>query len=125
MVQGRTIEMASMFNDSGITPQPSYSDLESGTPPKKSMGIAVASVTDSEKPSQRPMLGRRKTTSENVLQNSGKTEKQGGYDGEEDLLTKIGNVLFKVHSASILTRYSLYILPVAALLAIPLVSRPD
>lgn len=120
MVQ--SIEMASMFNNgSGITPQPSYSDLENGTPPKKSMGYTVESVTDSEKPSQRPVLGRRKTTSENVLQNAGAHEKLGVYEGEEDTITKIGNALWKIHSASILTRYSLYILPVAALLAIPLV----
>ncbi|KXT04279.1 hypothetical protein AC578_7948 [Pseudocercospora eumusae] len=98
--------MASMFNNGpGITPQPSYSDLENGTPLKKSMGYTVESEDY-----------QRKCTAERWA-----NEKLGAYEGEEDTITKIGNALWKIHSASILTRYSLYILPVAALLAIPLV----
>lgn len=68
----------------------------------------------------RPMLGRRKTTSSlNVTDIVDKAEVLA-YDGEEDALTKVGNFIFKIHSASVITRYALYILPVAALLAIPL-----
>lgn len=63
--------------------------------------------------------------SEHLLHKAGKTgvQKLPGYGGEEDTLTKIRNALYKIHRTSILTRYSLYILPVASLLTIPLVSR--
>jgi len=86
-------------------------DIEMG---KKSPNITVTSL---DVP-QRPVLGRRKTSGavgETI------TDHKLGYEGEEDALTKVGNFLWKIHSASILTRYALYILPVAALLAIPLV----
>ncbi|KAK4508811.1 hypothetical protein PRZ48_002550 [Zasmidium cellare] len=67
----------------------------------------------------RPVLGRRKTSERHgATGNSSSTEKLA-YSGDEDALTKIGNFLYKIHSASILTRYALYILPVAALLAVP------
>ncbi|KAK3075446.1 hypothetical protein LTR53_001231 [Teratosphaeriaceae sp. CCFEE 6253] len=86
-------------------------DIEMG---KKGANVTVTSL---EVP-QRPVLGRRKTSGavgETI------TDHKLGYEGEEDALTKVGNFLWKIHSASILTRYALYILPVAALLAIPLV----
>ncbi|KAF2725043.1 hypothetical protein K431DRAFT_216794 [Polychaeton citri CBS 116435] len=64
------------------------------------------------------MLGRRRTTGDAInVDSSAKLS----YDGEEDTLTKVGDFLYKIHSFSIITRYALYVLPVAALLAIPLV----
>lgn len=98
-----------------LTSAKSSGDLESG---KKSAGVTITADVESEKTS-RPVLGRRKT-SERATGTSTSTEKLV-YDGEEDALTKIGNFFYRVHSASILTRYALYILPVAALLAIPVV----
>jgi len=93
-------------------------DLELGT--KASHTVTITSVGDSH--SERPVLGRRRTTPTNFHAASFPGQQtSGGYDGEEDTLTKIGNLLWKVHNESILTRYALYILPVAALLAIPLV----
>lgn len=93
------------------------SDLESG---KKSMHVTVDSVGDSEKasPSPRPILGRRRTSGStpDVTIDANKIV----YAGDEDALTKLGHLLNQLHGASILTRYALYILPVAALLAIPL-----
>lgn len=90
------------------------SDLETGNG-KRYPGVTVESV-DSP---QRPILGRRKTTSEKVAQ--GEPVEKAGYEGEQDGLTKVGDFLWKIHNASILTRYALYIIPVAALLSIPLV----
>nr|POF04480.1 putative mscs family protein c2c4.17c [Quercus suber] len=93
-------------------------DLENGND-KKFGHVTVTSVDSSE----RPVLGRRKTTGS--LQQNVTDETSTAlptYDGEEDTLTKIGNLLWKVHSASVLTRYALYILPVAMLLAIPLIT---
>lgn len=86
-------------------------DLELGK--KLPTSITITSVDSPE----RPVLGRRKTTPSITAT----AEQKLGYEGEEDALTKVGNLLWKIHTASILTRYALYILPVAALLAIPLV----
>ena len=71
------------------------SDLESG---KKGANITITSV-DSP---QRPILGRRKTTSEKVKEVDG-VEKKLGYDRQEDGLTKVGNFFWKIHKASIIT----------------------
>lgn len=98
------------------TSDKSYGDLESG---KKAIGVTVVDV-ESEKNTARPILGRRKTSEKRAIGTADSAEKLV-YDGEEDALTKIGNLLYKIHSASIFTRYALYILPVAALLAIPVV----
>lgn len=46
---------------------------------------------------------------------------KGFHEQEEDGLTKVGNFLWRIHKASIITRYALYVLPVAAILAVPLV----
>ncbi|KAL1591057.1 hypothetical protein WHR41_00013 [Cladosporium halotolerans] len=86
-------------------------DLESGG--KK----ANVTVTSMDSPSERPVLGRRKTTHSNM----DAAAKAKPYEEEEDTLTKVGNFLWKIHSTNILTRYALYILPVAALLAVPII----
>ncbi len=86
------------------------SDLESG---KKGGNITVESFAS------RPILGRRKTTSEKIQ--DGLEPPKKAYEGEEDGLTKFGNFFWKIHKASVLTRYALYIIPVASLLSIPLV----
>lgn len=65
------------------------------------------------------MLGRRKTTSDAVP--SVVDAQKQGYGHEDDGLTKIGNFVAKIHSASILTRYALYVLPIALMLAIPII----
>ncbi|KAK3678577.1 hypothetical protein LTR78_001875 [Recurvomyces mirabilis] len=88
-------------------------DLELG---KK--GNPNVTITSIDSPT-RPVLGRRKTST--GIDGEIIPDVKLGYDGEEDALTKVGNFLWKIHNASILTRYALYILPVAALLAIPLV----
>jgi small-conductance mechanosensitive channel len=87
------------------------SDLESGN--KKPGNITINSMDDS--PSVRPVLGRRRTT-----HSAPEETELSKYEEEEDALTKVGNFLWKIHSANVLTRYALYIIPVAALLAVPL-----
>ena len=82
---------------------------------KKHMDVTVTSLGGS---TRRPPLGRRKTTNE-----SGSGTGVAGsldYDHEEDGLTRVGNVIWKIHKASLLTRYALYILPIALILAIPI-----
>lgn len=90
-------------------------DLESQQT-KKDPNVTVTALEDSI---NRPVYGRRKTTGSFRNNIAGQTEALV-YE-EEDALTKIGNLIWKIHSASVLTRYALYILPVAILLAIPLI----
>ena len=82
---------------------------------KKEMDVTIRSV---EEGAQRPVMGRRKTTNE---VRAGATSPTLELEQEEDGLTKFGNFLWKIHKASILTRYSLYILPVAIVLAVPII----
>ena len=82
---------------------------------KKEADVSVSPVDCDD----RPVLGRRKTTSDAVP--SAIDAQKLGYGHEDDGLTKIGNFVAKVHSASILTRYALYILPIALLLAVPII----
>ena len=90
------------------------SDLELG---KKGASVTVVSV---DLP-HRPILGRRKTTSDVVNLRGEPAPLSPAYEGKEDGLTKVGNWIWKIHNASVLTRYALYIIPIAALLSVPLV----
>lgn len=83
-------------------------DLESN---KKGGNVTVYSIETNS----RPILGRRRT-SEKVTEG----EETARFKNEEDGLTKVGNFLWMIHRTSIITRYALYIIPVGALLAIPL-----
>lgn len=61
---------------------------------------------------KRPVAGRRHTTN--------KTDEKG-RGGEEDTLTHMGLIYNKVLEFSIITRYFLYVLPLAILIAIPII----
>jgi small-conductance mechanosensitive channel len=88
-------------------------DLESGN--QKAANFTINSM---DSPSERPVLGRRRTTHSAP---EAADNKLSAIEDEEDALTKVGNFLWKIHSANVIARYALYILPVAALLAVPLV----
>ena len=91
-------------------------DLESGGYDNNNNKGGFMASTDN-KPS-RPPLGRRKTTNEEVKK---ALDAHSKMEEKEDTLNKIGAFLWRIHSASIVTRYALYVLPVGALLAIPLI----
>lgn len=63
-------------------------------------------------PPKRPAAGRRITTTG--------AAKKGG-DGEEDTLTRMGLIYNKILAFSIVTRYIVYVLPLAMLIAIPII----
>lgn len=63
-------------------------------------------------PPKRPVAGRRHTET--------KGGKKGGH-GEEDTLTQMGVIYNKILKFSIVTRYFLYVLPLAILIAIPII----
>ncbi|KAI4717755.1 hypothetical protein E4T48_06040 [Aureobasidium sp. EXF-10727] len=78
----------------------------------------TATAIDSPDSPKRPTIqlqGRRRTTSS--LDQPEQTLPQQTTD---DTLTQIGNLFKKIHGFSIITRYALYVLPVATLLVIPL-----
>ena len=61
---------------------------------------------------QRPVAGRR-----NTAKKTGPT----GNDGEEDTLTRMGIIYNKILDFSVVTRYFFYVLPLAILIAVPIV----
>lgn len=61
---------------------------------------------------KRPIAGRRHTAN--------KTDKKGSHDNE-DTLTHMGLIYNKVLEFSIVSRYFLYVLPLAILIAIPII----
>ncbi|KAI9794335.1 MAG: hypothetical protein M1835_006637 [Candelina submexicana] len=64
----------------------------------------------------RSAAGRRK-----VNKDKGKATGRRGADGEEEILTRMGMVYSKILNFSIITRYFLYVLPLAILIAVPVV----
>lgn len=78
-------------------------------------GSITVTAVNAEDPPIRPLQGRRRTTT-----SFGSPTDTLANANEEDVLTKIGNLLYEIHRFSIITRYALYVLPVAGLLAIPL-----
>ena len=60
--------------------------------------------------SSRSVAGRRRTR-----------EKTGGNDGEEEVVTQMGILYNKVLNFSVVTRYFLYVLPLATIIAIPII----
>ena len=64
----------------------------------------------------RPAMGRRRTTDPYKITK----DRQTAFSDPEDVLTTVGDIFQKIHNFSVVTRYALYVLPVAGLLAIPL-----
>jgi small-conductance mechanosensitive channel len=60
--------------------------------------------------------GRRKKP-EAIYQKTGKY----GYDGEEDTVNTMGKIYKKIANFSVVTRYFLYVLPLGALIAVPII----
>ncbi|KAL8637049.1 MAG: hypothetical protein Q9228_005633 [Teloschistes exilis] len=63
---------------------------------------------------KRHPAGRRKKTKANGRANT-------GDDGEEDTLTQMGKVYEKILKFSVITRYLLYVLPLALIIAVPII----
>ena len=119
----RSVSYADSFTPTGSTPTNNVNNSKSPITPKsgnRSIYSRAPASAYPRTPTGEPpikMLGRRTTTRNFDVD---QTEALA-YDDGEDALSKMGKYLHKVHSASVLTRYSLYILPVAILLAIPMI----
>ncbi|KAK3666812.1 hypothetical protein LTR22_002399 [Elasticomyces elasticus] len=94
-----------------------------GTLRNQNSTSALRPSTSNESPttkSKRPFLlkGRRQQGS-----GSGDKKKTGrvGYDGEEDTVNAMGRIYRKIRDFSVITRYMFYVVPIAALIAIPLI----
>ena len=60
------------------------------------------------------VAGRRKVATDD-------SHTRRGADGEEEVLTRMGKIYSKILNFSVLTRYLVYVLPVALLFAIPII----
>lgn len=63
---------------------------------------------------QRHVAGHRKTA-------AARKAAYQGHDGEEDSMTQMGRIYTKILNFSLVTRYFLYILPVALIISIPII----
>ena len=74
--------------------------------------------TSSEKKSRSLWYPRgRRPKPENRIKPSGKV----GYDGEEDTVNIMGKVYKRIRDFSTVTRYFFYVLPLASIIAIPII----
>lgn len=76
-----------------------------------SQGLGLTK-TNSRQPS-RNIAGRRARRNMN--------DTQVGYDGEEDTLNRMGRIYNKILNFSIITRYFVYVSPLATCIAIPII----
>ncbi|KAH0191256.1 hypothetical protein KCU99_g6844, partial [Aureobasidium melanogenum] len=86
---------------------------------KNEITVTATAIEPLDSPKQRPTIqlqGRRRTTSSLGQPEVSNTDR----DNSDDTLTRIGNLIKKIHGFSIVTRYALYVLPVATFLVIPL-----
>jgi small-conductance mechanosensitive channel len=86
---------------------------------KNDVTITTTAIDSPDSPKQRPTIqlqGRRRTTSSLDQMESHNAR----VETTDNTLTRVGNLIKKVHSFSIITRYALYVLPIATLLVIPL-----
>jgi small-conductance mechanosensitive channel len=113
---GSTDNMAHHPNDATID-IPLEEVPSSGIPPgARSDNPAFAPLKDDNAHQQHSLFrGRRRGPA--GLQKPGDM----GYDGEEDTITAMGRIYKKVLNFSVITRYLLYVLPLAILLAIPII----
>jgi small-conductance mechanosensitive channel len=113
---GSTDNMAHHPNDATID-IPLEEVPSSGIPPgARSDNPAFAPLKDDNAHQQHHLFrGRRRGPA--GLQKPGDM----GYDGEEDTITAMGRIYKKILDFSIITRYLLYVAPLAILLAIPII----
>ena len=108
-----------MSNPNDATIDIPLANVKTNTGAAKGGMAAYGSGTFSEKNEKaglfrRSAAGRRKKAKEQ------KTGKSGEY-GEEDVLNQVGKLYNRILNFSVVTRYFLYVLPVALIIAIPIV----
>lgn len=89
----------------------------SGFPPGvRNDNPSFAPLKDEENTDQRQSLFRGRRRGPAALQKG-----DVGYDGEEDTITTMGRIYKKILNFSIITRYMLYVAPLALVLAVPII----
>jgi len=90
----------------------------SGFPPGvRNDNPAFAPLKDEDNTQQRQSLFRGRRRGPEGLKKPGDV----GYDGEEDTVTVMGKIYKKILNFSIITRYMLYVAPLALVLAVPII----
>ena len=67
------------------------------------------------------IAGRRKMKNAESTNNMGEGTGHVGYDGEEDTITRVGKIYYKILNFSIITRYFIYVTPLALAIAVPII----
>lgn len=108
-----------MASDEAIVPIEVLTYGATDNKSKHDVTVTTTAIDSPDSPKQRPTIrlqGRRRTTS-----SLDQLESPSAHaESTDNTLTRIGNLIKKVHSFSIITRYALYVLPIATLLVIPL-----
>lgn len=86
---------------------------------KTSPGYGQASVPQQDDTNEKAGLFHRRVAGRRKVEK--KNNKNRNEDGEEDTLTQMGIIYDKILSFSVVTRYILYVLPLAILIAIPII----
>jgi hypothetical protein len=81
---------------------------------EKQTEVHVTSISSGQE-QKRPYSGRRTTLPTNP------TGPQVGYDGEENTVNRLGKLYARIRDFNVVTRNLIYIIPIAVLLAIPLI----
>lgn len=90
--------------------------MDSTTPFASGDGSPLKKETTADRERSR-MFGGRRVKKVNSKGGPAKV----GYDGEEDTLNKMGRIYKKITEFSTLTRYLVYVTPLAACIAIPII----
>lgn len=83
---------------------------------QNSMSALQPSQTMNSQEKRRHMFRGRRQKPE-----AGKKTGKTGYDGEEDTITTMGKIYTKILNFSIVTRYFVYVLPLALIIAVPII----
>ncbi|KAL1301819.1 hypothetical protein AAFC00_006007 [Neodothiora populina] len=87
---------------------------------------STANINDPSSPLQKhadadPDSSHRMFGGRRVKKTNSKTTGKVGEDGEKDVLNKMGRIYMKITTFSTLTRYLVYVTPLAAIIAIPII----
>ena len=112
-------------DNNNMAPNDATIDIPLEQVPSSGQGLRVHSSATGLQPSdtytsqthKRSLFRGRRAKPEAGAYKTGKV----GYDGEEDTINTMGKIYKKVMNFSVFTRYLFYVIPLAAIIAIPIV----
>lgn len=100
--------------------EPVVSRTPSSTGMRQGSAAPITQIATHESPNEKEghrHFGRR------IKKSTSKGDPIGtvGYDGEEDYINRVGRIYYKILHFSIITRYFIYVLPLALCIAVPII----